>query len=615
VSIPTETLATPATAVPAGSTGRAQMNIVIGGHVDHGKSTIVGRLLADTGSLPEGKLAQVRANCERNAKPFEYAFLLDALKDEQSQGITIDAARVFFKTAKRHYIIIDAPGHIEFLKNMVTGASRAEAALLVIDAHEGVQENSRRHGYMMSMLGIRQIVVLVNKMDLAGLDRERFDGIVREYTEFLGRIDVRPACFIPVVGRDGDNVAVRSERMSWYDGPTVLEALDRFEPEPAEVDKPFRMPVQDVYKFTNRGDDRRIVAGTIDTGVVRVGDEVVFYPSGKRSRVKTLEAFNRPAPAAARAGEAAGFTLTEQIYVARGELAALASESKPEVTTRLRVSLFWLGRQPLVTKREYQLKLGTMRVPARLEAVHRVIDASNLASSETKDRVDRHDVAECTLKLNRAIAFDLADRVAATSRFVLVDDYEIRGGGIVREALPDQQSWVREKVMLRNFKWEPSIIPIERRAERYSQRAALLLITGAREADRKGLGKDLEAQLFQDGRLVYFLGMGSVVYGVDADIARQDEGQEHLRRLGEIANILLDAGAILIVSAAELSQDDLEVVKTSVDPERIEVVWMGDAVTTDVAYDLILGDDEAGSEGVDRIKRLLQDKGTLFRPW
>lgn len=596
--------------------GRAErMSIVIGGHVDHGKSTIVGRLLADTGSLPEGKLEQVRANCARNAKPFEYAFLLDALKDEQSQGITIDAARVFFKTARRHYIIIDAPGHIEFLKNMVTGASRAEAALLVIDAHEGVQENSRRHGYMMSMLGIRQLVVLVNKMDLVGLEQDRFDRIVAEYTAFLARIDVRPACFIPVVGRDGDNVARASTRMTWYGGPTVLEALDRFQPEGALVDRPFRMPVQDVYKFTAGGDDRRIVAGTIETGTVRVGDEVVFYPSGKRSRVKSIEGFNRPVRRDARAGEAAGFTLTEQIYVTRGELATLASEPKPQVTTRLRVSLFWLGRQPLVPKRDYQLKLGTTRVPVRLEQIHRVIDASNLASSESKDRVDRHDVAECTLKLNRAIAFDLADQLAATSRFVLVDDYEIRGGGIVREAMPDQQSWVREKVMLRNYKWEPSIIPIERRAERFSQRATLLLITGAREADRKGLGKDLEAQLFQEGRLVYFLGMGSVVYGVDADIARAGEPREHLRRLGEIANIMLDAGAILIVSAAELSQEDLEVIKTAVDPERIEVVWVGDHVTTDIAYDLILGDAEPASDGVDRIKRLLQDKGRLFRPW
>ena len=194
--------------------------------------------------------------------------------------------------------------------------------------------------------------------------------------------------------------------------------------------------------------------------------------------------------------------------------------------------------------------------------------------------------------------------------------FEIRGGGIVREALPDKQSWVREKVMLRNFKWEPSIIPPERRAEKYSQRASLLLITGAQEAGRKTLAKDVEARLFEDGRVVYYLGMASVLYGVDADIERKAENRsEHLRRLGEVANIMLDAGAILIVTAAELTQEDLEVIKTSVDPDRIEVVWVGDRVTTDVSYDLVLGEQDVSVEGVERIKRLLQDKGSLFRPW
>lgn len=592
------------------------MPIVIGGHVDHGKSTIVGRLLADTGSLPEGKLDQIRALCERTARPFEYAFLLDALKDEQSQGITIDAARVFFQTTRRHYIIIDAPGHIEFLKNMITGAARAEAALLVIDAKEGVRENSRRHGYMMSMLGIRQIAVLVNKMDLVGYDQGAFDTIVREYSAFLDKIGVHPACFIPAAGREGDNIANRSAAMPWYTGPTVLEALDRFETERPAVDQPFRMPVQDVYKFTAQGDDRRIVAGTIASGGIRVGDDVVFYPSGKRSTVASIEGFSRPVQTEALAGRATGFTLAEQIYVARGELAAIAGQPKPEVTTRIRVSVFWLGKQPLVKKKDYLLKLGSARVSCRLEDVSRVIDASNLAASDHRDSIGRHDVAECTLVLHRAIAFDTADAQAATSRFVLIDDYEIRGGGIIREALADRQSEIREKVMLRNLKWEPSMIGPERRAEKYSQKASLILITGARDTDRKTLGKELESRLFDDGRVVYFLGMANVLYGVDADLGRQaTDRMEHLRRLGEVANMMLDAGAILIVTAQELTQEDLTVMKTVVDPDRIELVWVGDTVTTDVTCDLVLSDQDDAAEAVERIKRRLQDKGVLFRPW
>jgi bifunctional enzyme CysN/CysC len=602
----------PAVAAP---TGAQRMNIVIVGHVDHGKSTVIGRLLADTHSLPEGKLEQVRAQCELNSKPFEYAFLLDALKDEQAQGITIDAARVFFKSRQRPYLILDAPGHIEFLKNMITGASRAEAALLVIDAAEGVQENSRRHGYMVSLLGLRQLAVVVNKMDLVDWDRAVYDRIVREYGAFLVQVGIQPSAFIPVSGRGGDNIADRSANLPWYDGPTVLDALDAFHTEPPPVERSFRMPVQDVYKFTKQGDDRRIVAGTIDSGTVAVGETVVFYPSGKKSRVKTIEAFNRPTQTRAEAGSTVGFTLQEQIYITRGEIAALEREPRPQVTTRLRVSLFWLGKEPLVKRKEYLLKLGTARVTMRLEEILRVMDASTLGATEQSSQVQRHDVAECVLKLDRAIACDLAEDVASTSRFVIVDDFEIRGGGIVREALSDRQAAVRDRVMLRNYKWEPSIIQAERRAEKYNQKAALILVTGEHEHDRKGVAKALEGRLFDDGKVVYFLGIGNVLYGVDADIERKQENRlEHMRRLAEVANLMLDAGIILVVAAAELTQDDLEVIKTAVQPDWIETIWAGDSITTDLAVDLHLPGG-AVPEAVDRLKAHLQDKGIIFRPW
>jgi bifunctional enzyme CysN/CysC len=602
----------PSVAAPPAS---QRMNIVIVGHVDHGKSTVIGRLLADTHSLPEGKLEQVRAQCELNSKPFEYAFLLDALKDEQAQGITIDAARVFFKSSLRPYLILDAPGHIEFLKNMITGAARAEAALLVIDAAEGVQENSRRHGYMVSLLGIRQLAVLVNKMDLVNWDQAVFDRIRKEYGAFLDQVGIRPSAFIPVSGRGGDNIADRSAHLGWYRGPTVLEALDAFQNEPAPVDRPFRMAVQDVYKFTKQGDDRRIVSGTIDSGAVKVGDPVIFYPSGKKSRVKSIEAFNRPASTRAEAGYAVGFTLNEQIYITRGEVATLEHELRPQVTTRLRVSLFWLGRDPMIKRKEYLLKLGTARVTARVEEILRIMDASTLGTTDQRAAIQRHDVAECVLKLDRAIACDLAEDVPATSRFVIVDDFEIRGGGIVREALPDRQASVRDQVLLRNYKWEPSVIQPERRAEKYNQKASLILVTGENETDRKGVAKAIENKLFEDGKVVYFVGIGSVLYGVDADIARKPENRlEHMRRLAEVANLMLDAGMILVVAAAELTQDDLEVIKTAVQPDWIETIWAGDTITTDLAVDLQLPGG-AVPEAVDRLKAHLQDKGIIFRPW
>ncbi len=609
------TIATQEPIIAASPLAAQRMNIVIVGHVDHGKSTVIGRLLADTHSLPEGKLEQVRAQCELNSKPFEYAFLLDALKDEQAQGITIDAARVFFKTNLRHYLILDAPGHIEFLKNMITGAARAEAALLVIDAAEGVQENSRRHGYMMSLLGIRQLAVVVNKMDLVDWDRGVYDRIVGEYGAFLDQVGLKPSAFIPVSARGGDNIAGRSEELPWYEGPTVLNALDEFRSEPLPVDRPFRMPVQDVYKFTKQGDDRRIVSGTVDSGSVSVGDTMIFYPSGKKSRVKSIEAFNRPTQTRAEAGWAVGFTLHEQIYITRGELATVEGQPRPQVTTRLRVSLFWLGKDPMVKRKEYLLKLGSARVTCRVEEILRVMDASTLGTAEQRNTIQRHDVAECVLRLDRAIACDLAEDVAATSRFVIVDDYEIRGGGIVREAMTDRQASVRDRVLLRNYKWEPSIIQPEHRAEKYNQKASLILVTGEHEQDRKGVAKALEQKLFQDGKVVYFLGIGNVLYGVDADIERKQENRlEHMRRLAEVANLMLDAGIILVVAAAELRQDDLEVIKTAVQPDWIETVWAGDTITTDLSVDLHLPGG-AIPEAVDRLKAHLQDKGVIFRPW
>jgi bifunctional enzyme CysN/CysC len=597
---------------------REKMNIVIVGHVDHGKSTVIGRLLVDTNSLPEGKLEQVRENCERNSKPFEYAFLIDALKDEQAQGITIDSARVFFKTKKRDYIIIDAPGHIEFLKNMITGASHAEAALLVIDANEGVRENSRRHGYMLSMLGIRQIAVLVNKMDLVNCSEEIYNNIVREYSAFLGQIQVTPACFIPVSGTLGINITPQNQTVPWYAGRTVLDVLEEFKNANEIEDKPFRMPVQDVYKFTRFGDNRRIVAGTILSGSVSIGDNILFFPSGKKGVVQSLESFNAPQPATAAAPFAIGLTLTEQIYITRGEMAVKAGEKAPSVTSRIKASLFWLGKKPMTLKKEYQLKAGSAKVPVTIHQISRVLNADTLQWTDVKNAIDRHDVAECVLQLAGPVAFDIAEENPLTSRFVIIDEYEISGGGIILQALDDSQAWVRDSVYLRNYKWEKSGIPAERRADRYNQKSVLVLITGKKDTGKKTIARALEKKLFDDGKIVYFLGIGNVLYGVDADIkgrsVLENENVEHIRRLAEIAHIMMEAGVILIVTAIELSQNDLEIIKTIVNPDKIETIWIGEKSATDLAFDLSIEHFENTDEVVGIIKENLQDKRIIFRP-
>lgn len=593
---------------------REDMNIVIVGHVDHGKSTIIGRLFADTDSLPKGKLEQVKQMCIKNSKPFEYAFLLDALKDEQAQGITIDAARCFFHTQKRDYIIIDAPGHIEFLKNMVTGASRAEAALLVIDAKEGVKENSKRHGFLLSMLGIKQIVVLVNKIDLINYEEEKFYEIVKEYTEFLEKIDVKPKFFVPVSGMNGDNIAKKSEKTKWYNEKTVLEILDNFENEKKQEDKDFRMYVQDVYKFTKDGDNRRITAGTIETGKIKIGDEIVFYPSGKKSKIKTIEGFNVPEIKSIGAGYAAGFTLEEQIYVKRGELACISGENSPNVTTKIKANLFWLGKEPLVKNKKYIFKIGTKRVNAELEDIVKVMDASKLENIK-KDIIEKNDVAECSFRLEKPIAFDIHSNIQNTSRFVLIDNYDIAGGGIISEALKDKQSEIRENVFNRNLNWEKSYINPMLRNERYNQKSTLILITGEVGTGRRDIARLLEKKLFENGKIAYYLGVENIKRGIENENEIYKTKEEHLRIFGEVSNLMIDSGMILIATIVELEQDDIEMLKTIINPENIDVVWIGKDITTDIKLDLHITEYNYAEDAYERIVDYMKDAGKIFNPF
>src|SRR6185369_15768837 len=272
------------TSMPNGTT-RPQVRIVIVGHVDHGKSTLVGRLLHETGSLPEGKLEMLKAVSARRGMPFEWSFLLDALQTERDQGITIDTTQIRFRTGSREVVLIDAPGHAEFLRNMITGASQADGALLIIDALEGVRDQTRRHGYLLHLLGIKQVAVVVNKMDRVDFSAARFAEIRDEITQHLTGLGVAPLAVIPISARDGDGVAERGTRSPWYLGPTVTEALDRLQPAQPLEQLALRLPVQAIYKF----DDRRIIAGRIESGRLNAGDEIVIMPVGKIARVKTVE--------------------------------------------------------------------------------------------------------------------------------------------------------------------------------------------------------------------------------------------------------------------------------------------------------------------------------------
>jgi len=554
---------------------RDTMNVVIVGHVDHGKSTLVGRLLADTGVLGDGKLEKVQETCKQQGKDFEYAFLLDALEEEQGQGITIDAARVFFRTQLRDYIIIDAPGHIEFLKNMVTGAARAEAAVLLIDAKEGVQENSRRHGYLLSMLGIKQVVVAVNKIDLVDYSEAVFRRIEKEYRAFLAEIGIEPQAFIPISARAGDGVAQTTEKIAWHGGSSVLGALDAFKKSVADDGLPLRFPIQDVYKFNERGDDRRILAGRIASGTLCVGDKVQFSPSGKVSTIATVEAFNAEATDAVASGLSTGVTVTEQLYVTRGEVLSHVARA-PHVSTRFRANLFWLGRRPMRPGQRYRLKIGTKESEVTIDKIHRVLDASDLTADATKEEIERHDVADVSLKTRQPIAFDLKGELEATSRFVLVDEYDIAGGGIVREALPDQLSKQRLDKQLRELEWVRGDVPPSRRAQRNGHPAQLVMLSGDLGVGKHAIARAVEHQLFDEGARAYMLDGKNVYLGVDADIAF-DDIDELVRRFGEVAHILLDTGLVVISTTNMIGLANYDVIATQVAPVHTFVVHLGPA--------------------------------------
>jgi len=586
---------------------REQMNIVIVGHVDHGKSTVIGRLLADTGALPEGKLEAVKAYCRKNSRPFEYAFLLDALKDEQAQGITIDTARCFFKTRQRDYIIIDAPGHIEFLKNMVTGASRAEAALLVIDAQEGIQENSKRHGHIVSTLGVKQVVVLVNKMDLVDFDERVFNHIKAEFSEYLNKINIKPVNFIPISAFYGENIADKSSRTSWYTGPTVLEQLDGFAHKGVSRQLPFRMPVQDIYKFTAQGDNRRIVAGTVLSGTISTGDEVIFLPSNKRSVIKNIEGFNVQPKSTAYADEALGVTLTTQIYIKPGELMVKAKETKPTVSSSFRANVFWVGKTPLIKNKTYKLKIGAMRIGVKLLEIAKIIDAAELDIDTLKDQVERHDAAECIFETARPIAFDDISAIEQTGRFVIVDNYEISGGGIIIEGFSTAEHAWLEHSEDNAFLWEKSSLSAAERARAFGHKARFIVLTSGSEGNDKviqEIARELENKLIKMQYKAFYLGISA------ADSAAREE---QIRQLGQLSRLFTESGQIFITSIFNLNDAEAEKLRLLHQPCEAVIINTGESPLNFIQPDTQIKIDVPAAAASYLISLLMDEPSNLIK--
>ena len=516
--------------------------IVFVGHVDHGKSTLIGRILTETDSLPEGKVDSLRKACATQGQPFEYAFVLDALSEEQEQNITIDTTQIQFRSARRDYVIIDAPGHQEFLKNMITGAANADAAVVVIAADEGVREQSRRHGQLLSLLGIREVIVAVNKMDLAAFSEDRFRQIEREYVAFLQELGLTARAFIPVSASSGENVTTDGGRaMPWFDGPNLLEALDKLDVARSAAELPLRFPIQDVY----RKDKRRIFAGRVESGTIRVGDQLVFSPHNKTARVATIERWGTPATESASAGESIGITLRDHIFIERGHIASHETDA-PVESNRVRAKVFWIGREPLATGERYRLKLVTQDVECQVVAVTNVIDAATLDSAPAaRPELQRNEVGEVTLQTRAPLVFDNHDRIPSLGRFVLADGGHLVGGGIISGAVYT----ARKQIKSENIFWNESDITAARRAARNGHRGAVVWLTGLSGAGKSTIAQALEKELFQRSMHTYVLDGDNLRHGLNSNLGFAPEDRaENIRRVSEVAKLMADAGTVVITS-------------------------------------------------------------------
>ncbi len=534
----------PVSATPNGTT-RPQVRIVIVGHVDHGKSTLVGRLLHETGSLPEGKLEMLKAVSARRGMPFEWSFLLDALQTERDQGITIDTTQIRFRTGSRDIVLIDAPGHAEFLRNMITGASQADGAVLIIDALEGVRDQTRRHGYLLHLLGIRQVAVVVNKMDRVDFSAARFNEISDEISAHLTGLGVTPSAIIPISARDGDGVAEHTPRIGWYEGPTVVEALDALEPARPLEALALRLPVQAIYKF----DDRRIVAGRIESGHLADGDEIVIMPAGKIAKIKTVESWPvTPLAGKQGAGRSVGITLDRELFIERGDIIAHTGQT-PNDARRLRARIFWLHEKPLAKGDQILIRLGTREARASVVAIEKAIDPGALSNAENT-AIARNHVGEIDISLAQPIAADTYADNPRTGRLVIEVNGRIAGGGLVLSVDGGQRA-------------ATDIVPVEsalrpdERSARYRHSGAVVWLTGLPGAGKSTLARALERRLFARGGSPVLLDGDTLRAGLNGDLGFTVEDRaENIRRLAEMATHLAKNGHIAIVAAVSPSCED-----------------------------------------------------------
>ena len=508
------------------------------GSVDDGKSTLIGRLLYDSKMIFEDQLAALEADSKKvgtQGGEIDFALLVDGLAAEREQGITIDVAYRFFSTDKRKFIVADTPGHEQYTRNMVTGASTADAAVILIDARRGVLTQTRRHSYLVKLLGIRHVVLAINKMDLADWSQARFDEIVADYRTFAERIGVESFTAIPMSALRGDNITEPSVNSPWYSGPPLMRWLEDAPVEDDLRDRPFRMPVQ----WVNRPNlDFRGFSGMIASGVIRPGDKVKALPSGRESTVARIVTFTGDLPEAV-AGQSVTLTLADEIDVSRGDVLAAAA-SPPTVADQFEATLVWFDEEPLLPGRPYLMKLGTRTVAAQVAEPKHKVNVNTLEELAAK-RLELNEIGVCNLLLDAPVAFDPYAENHDLGGFILIDRISNRtvAAGLLHFALRRSQ----------NIHWQALDIDKAARAAAKGQKARVVWLTGLSGAGKSTIANLVEKRLAVEGRHTYLLDGDNVRHGLNKDLGFTEADRvENIRRVAEVAKLMVDAGLIVLVS-------------------------------------------------------------------
>jgi bifunctional enzyme CysN/CysC len=508
------------------------------GSVDDGKSTLIGRLLYDSKMIFEDQLAALEADSKKvgtQGGDIDFALLVDGLAAEREQGITIDVAYRFFSTDKRKFIVADTPGHEQYTRNMVTGASTADAAVILIDARRGVLTQTRRHSYLVSLLGIRHVVLAINKMDLVGWSQETFDTILAEYRDFATQIGIKDFTAIPMSALKGDNITAHSDAAPWYEGPALLPLLESLPVDDQLREQPFRMPVQ----WVNRPNlDFRGFSGFISSGTVRPGDKIKALPSGRESTVDRIVTMDGDLGEAV-AGQSVTLTLKDEIDISRGDVIAVA-DAPPPVADQFEATLVWMDDEAMLPGRPYILKLGARTVTAQVTEPKYKVNVNTLEHLAAK-RLELNEIGVCNLSLDAPIAFDPYTENHDLGGFILVDRISNRtvGAGMLHFALRRSQ----------NIHWQALSVDRDSRAALKGQRGRVVWLTGLSGSGKSTIANLVEKRLHANGRHTYLLDGDNVRHGLNKDLGFTDEDRvENIRRVAEVSRLMVDAGLIVLVS-------------------------------------------------------------------